>query len=195
MFRNIKQILFISLIVVLSVTNLYSLAKAQDSKKPKVVFTNDEVSITSKNNSQPKDHTNPIELDLEFKELDLELAIASDPNNEALLKQQQEVNKELTQLKQLQHTTEIAIDLSYRKRYVSLKIILITLERNLQKATTDFQNSELNKTNPNTNSKVVEDMRSKIESINRQIKKVEFEINDLVKEGNRLGVSARAFKS
>lgn len=206
-----------SIVWVILLFNLISTAFAQEeTKKPRVVLTNDEFSTslpkeqqkttseTSKidpsNNkssvSDPKIEEIP-DIDLQFKALDIQLALAQDPKNQTLRQQQIDINTQLRQSPLKKPSSSSLRDLAFKQRFIELKVSLINLERQKQQATSNIQKERRKVIRGSQGNSAFEGVRAaedNLETLQNQVTKLQIELNALIEEGRRLGVSTYVFR-
>ncbi|KAF0206072.1 MAG: hypothetical protein FD167_5554 [bacterium] len=194
-------------------------AQQETPKKPRVVFTNDEFSTTlpkvaEKDNSSetPKPTPTPTNnlnnnaqaqaeavpnVDLQFKLLNLQLALAQDPKNQTLREQQIDINTQLRQAPLVKASNEDLRDLAFRQRYIKLKIVLVNTERQIQQAVASIQQERRKIVKGSQGNRAFEEVQiaeGRAEALYKEITKLQTQLDTLMEEGRRLGVSARTFR-
>ena len=221
MVKERKQIFLSSCLIIPIILSLAFTVFAQQEppKKPRVVFTNDEFSTTlpkasEKDNSSETPKPTPIptptnnlnrnaqveavpNVDLQFKLLNLQLALAQEPKNQTLREQQIDINTQLRQAPLVKASNDDLRDLAFRKRYIELKIALINTERQIQEVGASIQQERRKIVKGSQGNRAFEDVRiaeGRAEALYKEITKLQIQLDTLMEEGRRLGVSARTFR-
>ncbi|MBI4851637.1 MAG: hypothetical protein HY819_07570 [Acidobacteria bacterium] len=208
----------------LATTLLFSLSfttfAQNEPKKPRVVFTNDEFSTNPPKEPEKLERSeNPIQnpsveptinnnsntakieempaINLQIKALDIKLALAQDPQNSLLRQQQIDINTQLRQSALIKPSSKDLQDLTFKQRFIEIKIAIISLEKQSNEATTNIQKERRKIIKGSQGNSAFEGVRTaedNVESLQKQIIKLQSELNTLIEEGRRLGVDAHIFR-
>jgi len=207
-----------SFLVIFLVVCFQSLSVAQETPTKKVspILTNEAFTSSPTNSSNSTSTENPTNLadnqnqekptdkqnqvvdpNLQFKFLDLMLALAEDPENQVLRMQQIELNTQLRQAR-LVKVSEIDLrDLEFRKKYISLRVSIINAQRQQQNAIASVQQQRRKIVQGGQGNGAftgVFQAQSQVEALEKEITKLKLELDILIAEGRRLGVGTRAFR-
>ncbi len=210
----------LSFLVIFLVVCFQSLSVAQETPTKKVspILTNEAFTSSPTNSSnststvtenptnladkenqeKPTDKQNQvIDPSLQFKVLDLMLALAEDPENQVLRMQQIELNTQLRQAR-LVKVSEIDLrDLEFRKKYISLRVAIINAQRQQQNAIASVQQQRRKIVQGGQGNGAftgVFQAQSQVEALEKEITKLKLELDILIAEGRRLGVGTRVFR-
>lgn len=213
-----KRILLVNNLIVLVILlfNLSSTTFAQEApKKPRIVFTSDEFSTSlpkeqekvivespkTDNSIKPSTSEAKIEEipdpDLQFRALDIQLALAQDPNSQTLRQQQIDINTQLRQASLVKPSINKLRDLAFKQRYIELKISLINLERHLQEGASNIQKERRKIIRGSRGNSAFEGVRAaedNLDNLQKDVIELQIKLNTLVEEGRRLGVSTHVFR-
>jgi hypothetical protein len=201
---------------------LTPLTFAQETvNKPRVIFTNDEFSSSQKDQQKAEENLeknsnnlsnnssanksvsseNKLEempdIDLQFRALDLQLAIAQDPKNQTLRQQQININTQLRQSPLVKPTENDLKDLAFKQKYIGLKLALVAIEKQLQEASSKIQQERRKIITGSQGNVAFEGVRvaeDSLDALQKQSLKLQLELNTILEEGRRLGVSSRVFR-
>lgn len=138
-----------------------------------------------------------IEPSLQFKGLDLMLALAEDPENQVLRMQQIELNAQLRQARMVKANDVDIRDLEFRKKYISLRVAIINAQRQQQQAIASVQQQRRKIVQGGQGNGAfagVFQAQAQVEALEKEITKLKLELDILITEGRRLGVGTRAFR-
>lgn len=210
-----RKISFLVIFLVICFQNL-SLAQETPTKKASPVLTNEAFTTNPTNLNNPTSTENPANLadnqnqekptdkqnqivdpNLQFKVLDLMLALAEDPENQVLRMQQIELNTQLRQARLVKVSEVDLRDLEFRKKYISLRVSIINAQRQQQNAIASVQQQRrkiVQGGQGNSAFTGVFQAQSQVEALEKEITKLKLELDILITEGRRLGVGTRAFR-
>ncbi|MBN8721830.1 MAG: hypothetical protein J0M03_02780 [Acidobacteria bacterium] len=170
-----------------------------NSNNPTSTVTENPVNLADKQNQEkPNDKQNQvIDPSLQFKVLDLMLALAEDPENQVLRMQQIELNTQVRQAKLVKVSETNLRDLEFRKKYISLRVAIINAQRQQQNAIASVQQQRRKIVQGGQGNGAftgVFQAQAQVEALEKEITKLKLELDILITEGRRLGVGTRVFR-
>lgn len=170
-----------------------------NSNNPTSTVTENPVNLADKQNREkPNDKQNQvIDPSLQFKVLDLMLALAEDPENQVLRMQQIELNTQVRQAKLVKISETDLRDLEFRKKYISLRVAIINAQRQQQNAIASVQQQRRKIVQGGQGNGAftgVFQAQAQVEALEKEITKLKLELDILITEGRRLGIGTRVFR-